>query len=137
MIINCHKINLSVLKNIFWISKPLILKWPYMWVLHLGLIIHLRLFKAPMDYFKMNLHACIAYKFWFSLKGHPNYILVILKWHYMWVLHIGSSLHLRLPKSPKGYIERNLNMGIAFRETQKVYLFPSGNISKLNFFTFF
>jgi hypothetical protein len=33
----------------------------------------------------------------------------------MWVLHLGLSLHLRLPKSPKGYIEMNLNMGIAFR----------------------
>jgi len=33
-----------------------------MWVLHLGLIVHLRLPKSPMDYFEMNLHASIAYK---------------------------------------------------------------------------
>jgi hypothetical protein len=37
----------------------------------------------------------------------------------MWVLHLGLGLHLRLFKSPKGYIETNLNMGIAFKETQK------------------
>jgi len=43
-----------------------------MWVLHLGLIIHLRLFKSPINYFKMNLHVGIAYKLWFSLKGHPK-----------------------------------------------------------------
>jgi hypothetical protein len=90
-----------------------------MQVLHLGLIIHLRLFKSPMDYFKMKLHAGIAWKFWISLKGHLNYILIILKWPYMWVLHLGLGLHLRLFKSLKGYIETNLNMGIAFRETQK------------------
>jgi len=56
-------------------------------------------------------------------------------------LHVGITfkvrLHLRLPKSPKRYIETNLNMGIAFRETQKkVYLLPFGNISKLSSFTF-
>jgi hypothetical protein len=65
-----------------------------MWVLHLRLIIHLKLFKSPMDYFKINSHASIAYKF-----------------------RLG--LHLRLLKSHKGYIETNLNMGIAFGETQK------------------
>ncbi len=37
----------------------------------------------------------------------------------MWVLHLGFGLHFKLPKSFKGYIEMNLNMGIAFRETQK------------------
>ncbi len=119
MIINCHKINLSILRDIFWVPKPLIWNWPYMWVLHLGLIIHLRLSKSPMDYFKMNLHASITYKFWFSLKGHPNYILVISKWPYMWVLHLGFGLHLMLPKPPKGHIKTNLNMGIAFEDTQK------------------
>jgi hypothetical protein len=87
-----------------------------MWVLHLRLIIHLRLFKSPMDYFKMNLHVDIAYKLWFSLKGHSNYILVISKWPYMWELHLGLGLHLRLPKSPNGYIETNLNTSIAFKE---------------------
>jgi hypothetical protein len=56
----------------------------------------------------------------------------------MWVLHLKLGLHLRLPKSPKGYIEMNLNINIAFRETQKkVYLLPFGNISKLSSFTFF
>jgi hypothetical protein len=45
-------------------------------------------------------------------------------------------LHLSLPKSPKGYIEMNLNIGIAFMETQKGILLPFGNISKLNSFTF-
>jgi hypothetical protein len=35
-----------------------------------------------MDYFKMNLHVSIAYKLWFSLKGHSNYILVISKLWY-------------------------------------------------------
>ncbi len=79
MIINCHKINLGIQKDVFWVPRPLILKWPYMWVLHLGLIIHIRLFKSHVDYFKMNLHANITYKLWFSLKGHINYILVILK----------------------------------------------------------
>jgi hypothetical protein len=56
----------------------------------------------------------------------------------MWVLHLGLGLRLRLPKSPKGYIETNLNMSIAFKETQKyIYLLPFGNISKLTSFTFF
>jgi hypothetical protein len=32
----------------------------------------------------------------------------------MWVLHLGLGLHLGLPKSPMGYIETNLNMGIAY-----------------------
>jgi hypothetical protein len=56
----------------------------------------------------------------------------------MWVLHLGLGLHLKLPKSPKGYIETNLNMGIAFRETPKIciYFLPFGNISKLSSFTF-
>ncbi len=31
------------------------------------------------DYFGMNLYAGIAYRPWSSFKGHPNYILVILK----------------------------------------------------------
>jgi len=51
--------------------------------LHVGITFKVnyspRLSKSPMDYFKMNLHACIAYKLWFSLKGHPNYILITLK----------------------------------------------------------
>jgi hypothetical protein len=34
---------------------------------------------SSMDYFEMNLHASIAYRPWSSFKGHPNYILVILK----------------------------------------------------------
>jgi hypothetical protein len=55
----------------------------------------------------------------------------------MWVLHLRLGLHLRLLKSLKGYIEMNLNMGIAFRETQKyIYLLPFGNISKLSYFAF-
>jgi hypothetical protein len=33
----------------------------------------------------------------------------------MWVLHLGLGLHLRLLKSPMGYNETNLNMGIAFK----------------------
>ncbi len=108
-----------------------------MWVLHLRLIIHLRLSKSPMDCFKMNLHVNVAYKLGFSLKGHPNYILVILKSPYMWVLHLKLGLHLKLSKSLKGYIETNLNMGSAFKETQKkVYLLSFGNISKLSFYTF-
>jgi len=121
----------------FWVPKPFILKWPYMWVLYLRLIIHLRLFKSPMDYFKMNSYANIAYKLWFSLKGHPNYILVIWKWLDMWVLHLGLGLHLRLPKSPPRLYWNDLNMGIAFRETQiYIYLLPFGNISKLSSFSF-
>ncbi len=56
----------------------------------------------------------------------------------MLVLHLGLGLHLRLFKSPMGYIETNLNMGITFKETQKkVYLLSFGNISKLSSFTFF
>jgi hypothetical protein len=31
------------------------------------------------------------------------------------VLYLGLGLHLRLPKSPMGYIEMNLNIGITFR----------------------
>jgi hypothetical protein len=76
-----------------------------------------------MDYFEMNLHVSIVYKLWFSLKGHPNYILVISKWPNMWVLHLRLGLHLRLFKSLKGYIETNLNIGITFRETQKKGIF--------------
>jgi hypothetical protein len=30
-------------------------------------------------HFKMNLHASIAYRPWSLFKGHPNYILLILK----------------------------------------------------------
>jgi len=115
MIINYHKINLSIWIDVFWVPKTLILKWPYMWVLHLGLILYLRLSKTLMDYFKMNLHASIAYRFWFSLKGYPNYTLVISKWPYMWVLHLGLGLHLRLYKSHMGYIETNLNTSSAFK----------------------
>ncbi len=51
------------------------------------LIIHLKLFKSPMEYFRMNLHASIAFR-------------------------VGSAPHV--PKSPMAYIETNLNMGIAF-----------------------
>jgi hypothetical protein len=40
----------------------------------------------------------------------------------MWVLHLGFGLHFRLPKSPMGYIETNLNMGIAFK-TRYLYNF--------------
>jgi hypothetical protein len=48
----------------------------------------------------------------------------------MWVLHLRLGLHFKLPKSSKGYIETNLNMGIAFKKTQKkVYLLPFDNIS--------
>jgi len=71
----------------------------------------------------MNSHAGITNKLWFSLKGHPNYILVISKSPYMWVLHLRLGLHFRLSKSPKGYIKTNLNMDITFRETQKKGIF--------------
>jgi predicted N-acyltransferase len=53
-----------------------------MCVLHLRLIIHLRLPKSPMDYFRMNLHAGIAYRFWSSFKGPP-------KLHFEMALHVG------------------------------------------------
>ncbi len=33
----------------------------------------------------------------------------------MWVLRLKLGFHLRLPKSPMGYLEANLNMGIAFK----------------------
>ncbi len=56
----------------------------------------------------------------------------------MWVLYLGLCLHLTLRKSFKGYIEMNLNMGIAFKERQKIKnLLPFGNISKLCYFIFF
>ncbi len=61
-----------------------------MWVLHL------RLFKSPMDYFGMNLHASIAYGFWSSFKGHPK-------------LHIG-------------YLKTTLHVGIAFRVGSALYV---------------
>jgi hypothetical protein len=38
-----------------------------------------KVYYSPVDYFKMNLHVGIAYKLWFSLKGHPNYIMIISK----------------------------------------------------------
>jgi len=60
-----------------------------MWVLHLGLIIHLKLFKSPMDYFKKNLHVVITYK-----------ILVFIE---------------RPPKLHIGFFEMTLHVGIAFR----------------------
>jgi hypothetical protein len=37
-----------------------------MWVLHLQLIIHIMLFKSPIDYFKMNLHVGITFKIGFT-----------------------------------------------------------------------
>jgi hypothetical protein len=90
-----------------------------------------------MDNFKMNSHAGIAYKLWFSLKGHPK----LHTGYFEMTLHVGIAfkvaLHLRLPKSSKRYIKTNLNMGIAFRETQKyIYILPFGNISKLSSFIF-
>jgi hypothetical protein len=33
----------------------------------------------------------------------------------MWVLHLALGFHLKLFKSPMGYFEMNLSMGIAFR----------------------
>jgi hypothetical protein len=42
-----------------------------------------------MDYFRMNLHACIAFKVALSLQV--------------------------LPKSPMGYFRMNLNMAVTFR----------------------
>ncbi len=33
----------------------------------------------------------------------------------MRVLYLGLGVHLKLPNSPMGYMETNLNMGIAFR----------------------
>jgi hypothetical protein len=45
--------------------------------------------KSPMDYFRMNLHVCIASKPWSSFKGAPK-------------LHIC-------------YFELTLHVGIAFR----------------------
>ncbi len=53
----------------------------------------------------------------------------------MWVLHLRLGLHLKLFNSPKGYIERNLNMSITFKETQKkIYFLTFDNISKLSSF---
>jgi hypothetical protein len=60
-----------------------------MWVLHLRLILHLRLLKSPMDYFRMNLHVSITYRPWSSFKGPPK-------------LHIG-------------YFEMTLHVSIVFR----------------------
>ncbi len=69
-----------------------------MWVLRLGLGPHLRLLISPMDYFKINLHAGIAPRPWFSFKVTPK-------------LHIG-------------YFEMTLHVGIAFKVglSLKVYL---------------
>jgi hypothetical protein len=68
-----------------------------------------------VDYFKVNLHANIAYRFWSPLKGHPNYMLVIFKMTFHVGIAFRLGLHLKLLKSPMGYIETNSNMGIAFR----------------------
>jgi hypothetical protein len=61
-----------------------------MWVLHL------RLFKSPMDYFGMNLHASIAYRLWSSFEGHSK-------------LHIGC-------------FKTTLHVGIAFRVGSTLYV---------------
>jgi len=47
--------------------------------------------------------------------GYPNHFIVILKWLYMWVLHLRLGIHLRLLKSPMGYFKTNLNVAIAFK----------------------
>jgi len=60
-----------------------------MWVLHLRLIIHLKLFKSPMDYFKKNLHVVITYK-----------ILVFIE---------------RPLKLHTSFFEMTLHVGIAFK----------------------
>jgi hypothetical protein len=115
MIINCHKINLDIQRDIFWVPKPFILKWPYMWVLHLRLIFHLRLSKSSMDYFKWTCMQVLCVGFGFHWKATQTTYWLFRKWPYMWVLLLGLGLHLRLLESPMGYIETNLNMGIAFK----------------------
>ncbi len=50
---------------------------------------------SHMDYFSMNLHAGIASRPWSSFKGAPNYILGISKRPYMWVLHLRLPFHFR------------------------------------------
>ncbi len=67
-----------------------------------------------MDYFKMNLHVGITSRPWFSIF-YTNYILVIAKGFYMWVLHLRLVLYLRLPKSHMDYFRMNLHVGIASR----------------------
>ncbi len=59
-----------------------------MWVLYLGLDLHLRLLKSPMDYFIMNLHGSIASSLGF---------------------------HSKAPKLHIGYFEMTLHVGIAFK----------------------
>jgi hypothetical protein len=56
-----------------------------MWVLHLGLGLHIRLPKSPMDYFSMNLHASITSRPWSSFKGTPKLHIEYFKT----TLHVG------------------------------------------------
>jgi len=87
-----------------------------MWVLHLGLGLHIRFASNTYGLFRMNFHASIAFRRWSSFKGTPK-------------LHIGyfkATLHVDIPfkvafslqvnpKSPMGYFEMNLNITIAFK----------------------
>jgi hypothetical protein len=59
-----------------------------MWALHLGLGLHLKLSKSPMDYFKMNLHV---------------------------VLHLGLRFHSNATKLHIDYLKLTLHVDIAFR----------------------
>jgi hypothetical protein len=43
----------------------------------------------------------------------------------MWVLHLRMGFHLKLPKSPMGYIKTNLNMGIVFRVSYSYNFAPT------------
>jgi hypothetical protein len=65
---------------------------------------------------------------------------LILKWHYMWVLHVGLGLHFKLFKSPMGYIEMNwihiLHLGLSIHiilQYPHVYLFSPTRILALFF----
>ncbi len=97
--------------------------------LHVG--IAFRVDYSLMDYFKMNSHANITYKLWFSLKGHPNYIVVILKWPYMWVSHLGLVYTLGYLNHLKVILKRTWIWVLHLKKhKKKVCILPFGNISK-------
>jgi hypothetical protein len=87
-----------------------------MWVLHLGLGLHIRFASITYGLFKMNLHAGIAFRPWSSFKSTPKLHIGYFKA----TLHVGIAFKVALslevnPKSPMGYFEMNLNIAIAFK----------------------
>jgi hypothetical protein len=73
-------------------------------ILHLGYDLHLKRTKPYMGYFAVILNMSIAYRVGFSLKGTQTTYGLFRNDLYMWVLHLGLSLHLKVSKLPKSII---------------------------------